>query len=147
MAVSLDVQIATEHASIPAVPELNSWASKIPCGKGDFEVCVRVVDRQEIVELNKNYRKIAKATNVLSFPAKLPEVVDINFLGDVVICAEVVSEEAQEQNKEIKAHWAHMLVHGVLHLQGYDHQTDTQANEMENLEVKILESLGIDNPY
>ena len=133
--------------TIPSISELNSWASKIPCTKAGTDVCVRVVDKKESRELNKRYRNVDKATNVLSFPAELPEGVDLSILGDVVICAKIISEEAKLQHKNLKSHWAHMLVHGILHLQGYDHQSEDQAKKMESLEIKILKGFGINNPY
>lgn len=133
--------------TIPSISELNSWASKIPCTSAGTDVCVRVVDKKESRELNKRYRNVDKATNVLSFPAELPEGVDLSILGDVVICAKIISEEAKLQHKNLKSHWAHMLVHGILHLQGYDHQSEDQAKKMESLEIKILKGFGINNPY
>ena len=146
MAISLDVQIAIEDTTIPSISEFKFWASKIPC-EDEVDVCLRIVDQHESRELNKRFRNFDKATNVLSFPAELPGEVGINLIGDVAICATVVSEEAKVQHKELNSHWAHMLVHGILHLQGYDHQTKDQAKKMETQEIKILESLGIENPY
>ncbi|MBT8125104.1 MAG: rRNA maturation RNase YbeY, partial [Gammaproteobacteria bacterium] len=101
----------------------------------------------EAKALNKQYRHIDKATNVLSFPAEIPSEVGINFLGDIVICAPVVDHEVQQQNKASNAHWAHLLIHGILHLQGCDHENDQTADEMESLEIEILQKLNIPNPY
>ena len=108
---------------------------------------MRIVDREEARALNSRYRKVYKATNVLSFPATLPDGLGLHFLGDVVICAPLVTEEAIAQGKEVNAHWAHLLVHGILHLQGYTHDEDGKAKEMEALEITILHKLGVENPY
>jgi probable rRNA maturation factor len=105
------------------------------------------VDELEAKSLNKKYRNIDKATNVLSFPAEIPPQLGINFLGDIVICASVVDYEAQQQRKQSSTHWAHLLVHGLLHLQGYDHENKQAADEMESIEIKILQKLNIPNPY
>jgi len=111
---------------------------------------VRLVNREEIRLLNRDYRQLDSATNVLSFPAGeisgLPTEV-AQSLGDVVVCASVVSDEAAEQGKSVDAHWAHMLVHGTLHLLGYDHQTAADAAEMESLEARILKANGLTDPY
>ncbi|KZZ19879.1 rRNA maturation RNase YbeY, partial [Oleiphilus sp. HI0080] len=112
-----------------------------------FELTIRVVDTPEIQELNANYRDKDKPTNVLSFPFEAPEHIELDLLGDLIICAQVVNAEAKEQNKDEKSHWAHMTVHGVLHLLGYDHIDDIEADEMEGLEIKILHELGYANPY
>jgi len=98
-------------------------------------------------ELNKRYRNIDKPTNVLSFGADIPEELGLNILGDVVICASVVFQEAVDQEKKLTSHWAHLLVHGILHLQGFGHENDSQAEIMEALEINILEQLGMGNPY
>ena len=115
----------------------------------DYELSVRLVDDAEISELNQTYRHKKGTTNVLSFPFvnehELPLNIDI--LGDIVIAAEVIAEEADEQGKSVEAHWAHMCVHGFLHLLGYDHIDASEAEEMECLEIAILAELGINNPY
>jgi len=113
----------------------------------EAELVVRVVDIKEIQELNRTYRHKDSPTNVLSFPFEAPEGLDLPILGDIVICHEVVVNEASEQAKSVAAHWAHMVVHGVLHLLGFDHVDDTEAEEMEALEVKILAGLAYANPY
>jgi len=146
MTISLDVQIISKSTDIPDQATFECWAKAIPTEE-KTSACLRVVDEAEAKDLNRKYRKIDKATNVLSFPAEIPPQVEINYLGDIVICAQVVVEEAQNQNKRAKDHWAHLLVHGLLHLQGYDHEDDQSANAMENLEVKILNKLQISNPY
>jgi probable rRNA maturation factor len=110
-------------------------------------LAIRVVDAAESQELNRTYRDKDKPTNVLSFPFDLPPEIEETHLGDLAICAEVVAEEAQEQGKPLAAHWAHMVVHGVLHLRGFDHIEDVDADVMEERERVILDSLGISDPY
>lgn len=114
-------------------------------------VGVRIVDEEESAQLNSFYRQKDYATNVLSFSNELPAAVldalDEIPLGDLAICAPVVTREAQEQGKALSAHWAHMFIHGILHLHGFDHVLDTDAERMEALEVEILESIGVSNPY
>ena len=116
------------------------------------EVSIRIVGETESREMNLNYRRKDSATNVLAFPSGLPEIEDWPEdtpvpLGDLVICAPVVEREAAEQGKDLAHHWGHMLVHGTLHLLGYDHETDAQAQKMESIEAKILDSGGVPNPY
>ncbi len=105
------------------------------------------MDESEGRELNQQYRGKDYATNVLSFPFEAPPGVDLGLLGDLVICAGVVEREAREQNKSREAHWAHLVIHGMLHLQGYDHQEPDEAETMENLEVHLLAELGFPDPY
>lgn len=147
MAIQLDVQFAVEDTNIPTVSEFKVWAEKIPSSNIESSVCLRIVGEDEARDLNKRYRNIDKGTNVLSFPADIPTELGLNFLGDVVICAPIVFREAQAQKKDLNSHWAHLLVHGILHLQGYDHDNDKQAEVMEALEIDTLERLGIQNPY
>ncbi len=111
------------------------------------EVCIKVVDQQESQALNREYRNKDKPTNVLSFPSEIPEFVESTHLGDLAICSQVVVKEAEEQNKINQHHWAHMCIHGVLHLLGYDHIEDSDAEEMESLEIELLAALNINNPY
>ncbi len=111
------------------------------------ELSIRIVGKEEMTELNNQFRGQDKPTNVLSFPAELPEGLDIPLLGDIAICAPIVECEASEQNKPITSHYAHMTVHGSLHLAGYDHIDDQGAEEMEALEITILRQLGFENPY
>lgn len=147
MSIQLDVQIATRDRSIPAESDFRRWAGAIQLQDADASACLRIVDEEEARALNHRYRKVDKATNVLSFPASLPRETGLQFLGDVVICAPLVAEEATRQGKEAHAHWAHLLVHGILHLQGYVHEEDDEAREMEALEISILSQLGVENPY
>jgi probable rRNA maturation factor len=116
-------------------------------GKDDTELTLRLVDRSESRELNARFRGKDQPTNVLSFPADLPPGIDIPLLGDIVICAPLVEEEARTQDKPLQEHWAHLVIHGILHLLGYDHQVEQDAIEMERIEVELLASLGIGNPY
>lgn len=144
----LDIQIATDITPLPSSDDLYAWfTAALPSGKHDSEMTIRIVDINESQTLNTTYRGKNKPTNVLSFPADLPAEVNIPLLGDLVICAQVVSEEANAQAKTINAHWAHMVIHGTLHLLGYDHENDDDAYIMESLEISLLDSLGFPNPY
>jgi probable rRNA maturation factor len=111
------------------------------------QLTVRIVDEDEGTALNRDYRGREGATNVLSFPFAEPFMLQPPLLGDVVICAPILVEEARQQNKSLQAHWAHLVVHGVLHLLGYDHEDERQADVMETLEMKILVQLGFADPY
>ncbi|SBS26357.1 Endoribonuclease YbeY [Marinomonas aquimarina] len=144
----LDLQIATENeAGLPSEADFQRWADAALPSDGEFEMTIRLVDEAESHELNHEYRGKDKPTNVLSFPFDVPEGIDLPLLGDLVICRQVVEQEAQQQQKPLLHHWAHMVVHGVLHLRGYDHIKDDEAEEMEALETLILASLSIPDPY
>jgi len=146
--LGLDVQYAVDADSLPARHEFEHWVrSALEPMDNAVELAVRIVNEQESQQLNSRYRGIDKPTNVLSFPFEAPPGIDSDYLGDLVICAPLVQREAQQQHKPEKHHWAHMVVHGVLHLRGYDHQLDVQAVEMEALEKRILAGLGIQDPY
>ncbi|HEY9032811.1 MAG TPA: rRNA maturation RNase YbeY [Pseudomonadales bacterium] len=148
MALDITIQHASDCPGVPADSLLESWLNAACLDKGDNpEVCLRIVDRDEITALNRDYRGKNQPTNVLSFPADLPEELALPLLGDIVICAGVIADEAAEQGKPLDAHWAHMCIHGMLHLQGYDHQQEQQAIEMETLETDILAGLGYASPY
>jgi len=132
------------------VPEpglLQSWAAAAYLDKTPAVASLLVTTSDEIQQLNKQYRDMDRATNVLSFPMESPEEVDVCLLGDIVLCAAVIEHEAAQQAKNSTAHWAHMVVHGMLHLQGYDHIDDPDAEKMEQLEINILKQLGFDSPY
>ncbi len=146
--MSVDVQLATQQPDTPNPELLERWALSALAGGGDEpgELCVRVVDNHESQTLNAGYRGVDKPTNVLSFPTDV-DIPDAKVLGDVVICAPVVEFEAAEQNKHLADHYAHMVVHGVLHLMGYDHESEGEAEQMEQLEITILGELGIADPY
>lgn len=130
---------------------LRSWAEKAlyAANKASAEVTLRIVNSDEMSTLNSTYRHKKGPTNVLSFPFEKIEGVemDVPLLGDIVICAEVVNREANEQGKELDAHWAHMVVHGIFHLLGYDHENEKDAEEMESLEINTMHTLGFPNPY
>ena len=144
----VDIQNASDAVFIPSEQDFLNWVTTVTCEKKpDAEVSIRIVDKLESQTLNKQYRGINKPTNVLSFPADFPEGVHIPLLGDIVICAPIVELEAKAQNKTLEDHWAHMLIHGVLHLLGYDHIEDNEAEIMEALEIKYLAHLGISSPY
>lgn len=144
----VDVQIATADENIPSEEDFRSWvAAALPADKLNSELTIRVVGFDESRSLNAQYRQKDKPTNVLSFPSELPPELQIPLLGDLVICAGVVEREALEQGKTLLAHWAHMVVHGTLHLLGYDHETDAEAEVMEALETRILGTLGFPAPY
>ncbi|NBI42142.1 rRNA maturation RNase YbeY [[Haemophilus] felis] len=147
--VIIDLQIACEQVdNLPTEQQIQTWANlAVQPELADVEITVRIVDEAESHELNLAYRGKDKPTNVLSFPFECPEEVQINLLGDLVICRQVVEKEAEEQNKLLMAHWAHMVVHGCLHLLGYDHIEESEAEEMENLETQIMQSLGFEDPY
>ncbi|MBI3773493.1 MAG: rRNA maturation RNase YbeY [Gammaproteobacteria bacterium] len=150
MSVELDVQYAVEDgdAEPPGLEQIRAWVEAVVNKeRDDAELTIRIVDAKEIRELNRDYRHKDSATNVLSFPFEAPPGVDLPLLGDVVICAAVVLEEARAQGKTPEAHWAHMVVHGVLHLLGYDHISDADAEVMERREVEILAGLGYADPY
>lgn len=111
------------------------------------EVALIIVDAKVMQDFNRDYRKIDKSTNVLSFPANLAALDGIKHLGDIIACASVINNEASEQAKSIEAHWAHMMIHGMLHLQNHDHNNDSEALIMETLEINFLKQLGFANPY
>lgn len=145
--LTVDVQVAYEGAGVPDETQFQVWAEKAWLGEDPSEVTIRIVGNEESQDLNHQYRGKDKPTNVLSFPFEAPPGITVPLAGDLVICAPVVEKEAQEQHKEPVAHWAHMVVHGMLHLQGYDHIEDNEAEAMEALEVRLLAQLGFANPY
>ncbi len=148
MNLELELQIATQQDSIPSKESFIIWSkSALRDERKQAEIVIRLVDEDEIQGLNRQYRGKDNPTNVLSFPSNLPEVVDSDLLGDLVICVPVVVREAQEQGKPSEAHWAHMVVHGVLHLLGYDHQDEEDAQTMERLETEVMAGLGFQDPY
>ena len=156
LSLYLDLQKMVESETIPEQELIEQWVktslevesrNRHKPLADEYEVTVRIVGRDEIRTLNSTYRHRDKATNVLSFPFEAPPEVQLPLLGDLVICHDVVLEEARQQGKSVMAHWAHMVVHGILHLLGYDHIDDAEAEAMEALEIDILEQLGIANPY
>jgi probable rRNA maturation factor len=156
MTVTVDISISEDLISetpepgdddIPEPGRLQTWASAAYLNNVPAVASIRVTTPDEIQQLNKKYRNKDKATNVLSFPMQPPEEVDICLLGDIVMCASVIKQEAKQQSKPEISHWAHMTVHGMLHLQGYDHINNDEAEKMEQLEINILDQLGFANPY
>ena len=147
--IFVDLQIATENIEgLPTEEQIVQWATAAVQPEGDeVEMTVRIVDEVESHELNLTYRGKDRPTNVLSFPFECPDEVELPLLGDLVICRQVVEREAAEQEKPLMAHWAHMVVHGSLHLLGYDHIEDDEAEEMESLETQIMQGLCFDDPY
>jgi len=154
-AVTADVQVACSDPDIPATADIQTWISAAIEQSGrrpaaDVEVAVRIVDAEEIQTLNRLYRDKDRPTNVLSFPAGdidgLPPEAGV-LLGDVVVCAAVIADEAGAQGKALADHWTHMIVHGMLHLLGFDHENDAETAEMEALETEILASQSVTDPY
>lgn len=142
------VQYGTRRPWAPAAPSLRRWAvAALRGGPRAAQLGIRVVDAAEGRRLNRDYRGKDGPTNVLSFASATTPAGRDRFLGDLVICAPLVAREAQEQGKPLRAHWAHMVVHGTLHLLGYDHQAPRQAGHMEAREIQVLAGLGFENPY
>lgn len=142
------VDNAQDEISPPEDDEFQRWVNAALTNKQTpTELSIRIVSTDESTYLNSTYRKKSKPTNVLAFPAEFPDGMQHPLIGDLAICAAVVDQEAKQQNKLALSHWAHMTIHGTLHLLGYDHQTPEQAEEMESLEIQILHNLGIANPY
>ena len=145
--MQVEVQYAYSVDDVPGPEAFHTWAEAATGPGSQAELVVRIVDELESAELNQTYRGKPAPTNVLSFPFEAPPHIKTDLLGDVVICAPVVVQEAREQGKSAFSHWAHMVVHGILHLRGYDHETETDAAVMEALEVEIMCQLGYGNPY
>ncbi|PPK76702.1 rRNA maturation RNase YbeY [Methylobacter tundripaludum] len=144
----IEIQAVFESAGQPDQQQIQLWVdTALDDYEQDTEIVVRIVDEQESAELNEQYRHKSGPTNILSFPVDLPEGIELDLLGDLVICAPVLEKEALEQDKLLAHHWAHIIVHGVLHLLGYDHIDDDEAELMENKEIAILNKLHINNPY
>ena len=148
MRLRLELQRVCRQRGVPNRARMEGWARAALHGRRDAaELVIRIVDVDEMRALNRDFRGPDRSTNVLSFPFEAPAPVKTDLIGDLVVCAPVVARQAEEQGKPLAAHWAHMVVHGVLHLVGYDHITDAQAEEMEGLETAILRSLGYPDPY
>ncbi|GHD66509.1 rRNA maturation RNase YbeY [Jeongeupia chitinilytica] len=148
--LKLALQVATDATGLPGKAQLKTWIeAALRPGVKTAEVTVRVVDTDEGQQLNRDYRGKDYATNVLTFTFDddMPVIEGMPLLGDLVLCAPVVEREAQEQGKPLEAHYCHLIVHGALHLQGYDHIDETEADEMEALETQIVTTLGYDDPY
>jgi len=147
MPIIVDIDNATVNAWVPTQAAFEEWVTLALQNHSPAEISIRIVDESESAHLNLTYRGKTGATNVLSFPADIPEVVQSDLLGDLVICATVLAAEAVTQGKPLQAQWAHITIHGVLHLLGYDHINDDDAAVMEQLEINLLKQLGYDNPY
>ena len=150
MNILIDVQNDSD-LEIPSEADFIKWIraalSLIDYAEDEAEIALRCVSTEESQQFNAQYRGKDKPTNVLSFPADIPDFIPSNLLGDLIICSQVVAQEADEQQKTPEAHWAHMVVHGTLHLLGYDHIEEQEAEEMESIETKILQKLGFNDPY
>ncbi|MFQ5468803.1 MAG: rRNA maturation RNase YbeY [Gammaproteobacteria bacterium] len=152
MSIIVDFQLAAEQLDeglIPDSDQVDTWVSQVIAFEDlhSAQVTVRVTNENEMTALNETYRRKQGVTNVLAFPFEQPELMDPPFLGDIVICAPVVNEEAREQNKSAASHWAHMVVHGLFHLLGYDHQNEKDALIMEARETEMMGRLGYPDPY
>lgn len=155
MTVIIDVINDSGDSQVPDAEAIQSWSNAavrhLPASNKPLSLSVRIVNEAESAEINLAYRQKDYATNVLSFGTDIPDVIVDNLeeipLGDLLICAPVVAREAGEQGKALDAHWAHMVIHGILHLHGFDHENDAEAAEMEGLESTILLSLGFEQPY
>jgi probable rRNA maturation factor len=144
----VEVQVVFSSPGQPDKAQIQQWVdAALQNYDKDTEIVVRIVDVHESAQLNKQYRHKPGPTNILSFPVEVPEGIELNLLGDLVVCAPVVEREAIEQQKLLTHHWAHIIIHGVLHLLGYDHIEDDEAEIMENKEINILQTLNITNPY
>ncbi|MCC5872013.1 MAG: rRNA maturation RNase YbeY [Gammaproteobacteria bacterium] len=148
MALELAVQLAAEGSDPPDEADFRAWVEAALAGRrAATELVIRIVDAEEGRALNATWRGRDRPTNVLSFPADLPPELDLPLLGDLVLCAPVVVAEAREQGKSVSDHYAHLTIHGVLHLLGFDHEEEIEAQRMEAEERRILAGLGIDDPY
>lgn len=145
--MSVSENLDAEEGEIPDAALVQQWAEKACLCDDQVVTSVQIVSKDEMRELNNTWRGKNRPTNVLSFPMQSPDEVDLKILGDLALCADVINTEAIQQHKPAQAHWAHMVVHGMLHLQGYDHMDEHQAEEMEAFEIRILDQLGFDNPY
>jgi len=156
--LELDFQNPANFSNIPSLDNFIQWVDSALSGKKTHDdtisVVLRIVDKAESQTLNHSYRHKSSPTNVLSFPFEMPELNHLNtdeklprHLGDLVLCAPIIEQEALQQHKTLMQHWAHMVIHGMLHLQGYDHLETSQAEEMESLEITSLQQLGFPNPY
>ena len=150
----IDLQIASENSEgLPTLEQFTYWvetALAFEAQTEDFtetEMTIRIVDEEESQTLNREYRGKDYPTNVLSFPFEVPEGIELPLLGDLIICRQVMEREAKEQQISLASHWAHLAVHGTLHLLGYDHIEEAEAEEMEGLETQIMQKLGFEDPY
>lgn len=144
----VDIQIVSQSDNLPSKEQFQFWIDTVLTDNSeDSEIVIRVIDETEMIQLNEQYRNKKGATNILSFPFHLPDEIESNLLGDLLICAPIVEKEALSQHKKSEHHWAHITIHGLLHLLGYDHVDNADAKKMEALEIKILKKIKITNPY
>jgi probable rRNA maturation factor len=144
----LDMQVVSCSKQLPSTLLFQQWLDvALSELSSPAEVVIRIVDEAEMTELNQAYRHKTGATNILSFPFEVPDGLQLNLLGDLVVCAPIIEREAVTQGKPLEHHWAHIVIHGVFHLLGYDHGDETEAEEMEALEINALKKLHINNPY
>ncbi len=145
---TVEIQLASKSKFIPDQQQFQNWVDAVLTDESQHsEIVIRVIDEDEMIEYNEQYRHKSGATNILSFPFEAPDSVESDLLGDLLVCAPVIETESKQQKKTLENHWAHIIVHGVLHLIGYDHINDMDAEEMEALEVMILKTITINNPY
>ncbi len=149
MGATVDLQLASDKPDLIEQKILTKWVDAVleHHSDPDKELTIRLVDIPESQQLNLTWRQRDCPTNVLSFPFECPPEIDLPLLGDIIICVPLVATEATKQNKSLEAHWAHLVIHGTLHLLGYDHIEEQPAQIMENIEIKILKKLGYPNPY
>ncbi len=145
--MELEIQREIDDPAVPEDRQIEAWVAQALAGESAVVLNVRVVDQAEGWALNRQWRGKDSATNVLSFPADIPTADGVRVLGDVVLCAPVIAREAVEQGKSLPAHWAHLVIHGVLHLLGFDHRQGPEAEVMEARETALLAGLGFPNPY
>ncbi len=144
----LEIQSLSQNSNLPTEAQFQYWVDHVlSVLPQEFEIVIRIVDESESAALNQQYRHKKGATNILSFPFEIPEHIPMNLLGDLVICAPVIEREALAQHKVLLDHWAHIVIHGVLHLLGYDHLEPEEAEEMEAKEIALLKTININNPY
>lgn len=144
----VDIQIESQSKQLPSTDQFQAWVDTVLVHDDeDSDVVIRIVDEAEMIQFNQQYRQKEGTTNILSFPFDVPDEVESSLLGDLLVCAPVIEKEALLQNKKLAHHWSHMIIHGVLHLLGYDHINDDEAQEMEALEIKMLSTIDIANPY
>lgn len=147
MSATVTLQNNSTTKNIPAKKLFTNWVTTAIANNKNYEIVIRIVDKQEITNLNKKYRKKNQPTNIIVFKFSPPPTITTNLLGDIVICASTVKLEAKAQHKTIISHWAHLTIHGTLHLLNYNHKNKKTAQKMETLEIKTLQALGFANPY
>lgn len=150
MTYYVDIQNASSDPLLVSEDEITRWVEQtLQKEVESAELTVRFVDEDEIMQLNNTYRKQNKTTNVLAFPSNLPDGITLDYplLGDIIVCPKVLMQESEEQNKPLVAHWAHIIIHGVLHLLGYDHMKDEDARTMQQQEIAVLAHFQYANPY